>query len=63
MAKSARLSGFPERLPAERVIEKRIIDIPDHPFALHLYVAVSIVTPMQSPISVIFFTPTKIAVD
>ena len=27
MAKSARLSGFPERLPAERVIEKRIIDI------------------------------------
>lgn len=35
MAKSARLSGFPERLPAERVIEKRIIDILDHTFALH----------------------------
>lgn len=35
MAKSARLSGFPERLPAERVIEKRIIDILEHTFALH----------------------------
>ncbi len=35
MAKSARLSGFPERLPAQRVIEKKIIDILDHTFALH----------------------------
>ena len=35
MAKSARLSGFPERLPAERVIEKAIIDTLEHTFALH----------------------------
>ncbi|RBP61566.1 histidyl-tRNA synthetase [Brevibacterium sanguinis] len=35
MAKSARLSGFPERLPAQRVIERSIIDTLEHTFALH----------------------------
>lgn len=41
MAKSARLSGFPERLPAERVIEKKVIDILDHTFALHGFSALN----------------------
>ena len=41
MAKSARLSGFPERLPAERVIEKAIIDTLEHTFALHGFSALN----------------------
>lgn len=41
MAKSARLSGFPERLPAERVIERAIIDVLEHTFALHGYSALN----------------------
>lgn len=41
MAKSARLSGFPERLPAERVIEKNVIEILEHTFALHGFSALS----------------------
>src|SRR5699024_12690196 len=41
MAKSARLSGFPERLPAERVIEKAIIDTLEHNFALHGFSALN----------------------
>ncbi|MCD1285017.1 MULTISPECIES: histidine--tRNA ligase [unclassified Brevibacterium] len=41
MAKSARLSGFPERLPAERVIEKKVIDILEHTFALHGFSALN----------------------
>lgn len=41
MAKSARLSGFPERLPAERVIEKTIIDTLEHTFALHGFSALN----------------------
>ena len=41
MAKSARLSGFPERLPAERVIEKKVIDILEQTFALHGYSALN----------------------
>lgn len=35
MARAAKLSGFPEWLPADRIVEERVIDLLKHVFELH----------------------------
>lgn len=39
MAHAARLSGFPEWLPADRIVEERVIDLLKHTFELNGYAA------------------------
>lgn len=39
MAQAARLSGFPEWLPADRIVEERVIDLLKHTFELNGYAA------------------------
>ncbi|GAA2090820.1 histidine--tRNA ligase [Brevibacterium salitolerans] len=41
MARAASLSGFPEWLPADRIVEERVIDLLKHTFELHGFAAVS----------------------
>ena len=39
MAQAARLSGFPEWLPADRIVEERVIDLLKHTFELNGFAA------------------------
>ncbi len=40
MAQAARLSGFPEWLPADRIVEERVIDLLKHTFELNGFAAI-----------------------
>lgn len=42
MSKAAKLSGFPEWLPQDRIIEERVLDLLKHTFELNGYAAVNL---------------------
>src|SRR5690606_31620946 len=49
MARAAKLSGFPEWLPADRIVEERVVDLLKHVFELHGFAALH--TRAMEPIS------------
>ena len=42
MSKAAKLSGFPEWLPQDRIIEERVLDLLKHTFELNGFAAVNV---------------------